>query len=280
MKRNILSTIGLTAVFAVSIFTISSITDSGTTSAYAFTSGSPGGRTNSPSDGSNCTACHSGTIMAGNGTSTITSNIPAGGYVPGQTYTISTGIASAGINKFGFEVTAEKTVGNAKVGTFALTDAVRTKFVNSNTAVSHTSTGTTPLATNATTWSFDWTAPIAGSGDVTFYGAFNAVNGNSATSGDVVYASTLAVTEDLATGISNNLSESTFNIYPNPVKTSFQVSSDVVIENITVFDLQGKQVANLAEKSNKVNMESLPTGMYVVNVQIDGKVISKKIIKE
>ena len=279
MKRNILSTLGLTAVIAVSIFTISSISDSGTTSAYAFTSGSPGGRTNSPADALNCTQCHSGTINSGNGTSGITSDIPVGGYVPGQTYTINGAIGELGINKFGFEMTAEN-AGGAKTGTFVLTDAVRTKFVNSNAAVSHTSTGSAALTASGTTWSFDWTAPAAGAGDVTFYGAFNAVNSNSSTSGDQVYTTTLIASEDLATGVSETVIASTFNVYPNPVKTSFEVSSDKNIGSVNVFDLQGKQVASNNSQSSKVNVENLPAGMYIVNVEIDGKVISKKLIKE
>ena len=84
MKRNILSTLGLTAVFAVSIFTISSIADSGTTSAYANTGGSPGGKTNSPTDGASCTQCHSGTINSGPAFTNISSNVAVSGYVPGQ----------------------------------------------------------------------------------------------------------------------------------------------------------------------------------------------------
>ena len=51
--------------------------------------GSPGGKTNSPMDGQNCTGCHSGTINSGVGTATITTNIPPTGYSIGATYTIS-----------------------------------------------------------------------------------------------------------------------------------------------------------------------------------------------
>jgi len=44
--------------------------------------------------------------------------------------------------------------------------------------------------------------------------------------------------------------------------------------------MQGKQVLNLTQTLNKVNMEGLPSGMYFVNARVDGKTITKKIIKE
>ena len=91
MKKNILSTIGLTAFFATAIIIASSLGNEGTHSVYAYTGGSPGQKTGSPGDGStsNCTGCHTGTINSGNGTGAITAKGLAGGYVPGQTYTIT-----------------------------------------------------------------------------------------------------------------------------------------------------------------------------------------------
>ena len=59
----------------------------------SFSTGSPGGKTGSPTDGVNCTQCH----YAGSGSgATITSNIPSTGYVPGTTYTITANIAQTG----------------------------------------------------------------------------------------------------------------------------------------------------------------------------------------
>ena len=58
MKKNILTSIGLTAFFAVAIVSLNVVSDSGTTSVYANSGGSPGGKTSSPGDVSNCTQCH------------------------------------------------------------------------------------------------------------------------------------------------------------------------------------------------------------------------------
>ncbi len=158
---------------------------------YANNSGSPGGRTGSPGDNNaTCLQCHTGgTNNAVSGW--ITSNIPAEGYTPGQTYQITATGVHPGVVRFGFELTAENTAG-AKVGTFAITDAARTKLVNQNKAVTHTSGGTS-VSGNTSSWSMNWTAPGTDIGQVRFYAAYNAANGNSNTSGDVIYTSTLFV---------------------------------------------------------------------------------------
>jgi hypothetical protein len=280
MKKNIRSTLGLTAFFAFAILGISTFTEQGTTAVYASSGGSPGGHTNSPADGSSCVTCHSGTINSGTGISGIQAADLASGYVPGQTYTITLGFGEISKNKFGIEITSEKDADNSKVGTFVITDAARTLFVNANMAVSHTSAGTAAITTNATSWSVDWTAPAAGTGAVTFYAAFNAVNANGNQNGDQVYSATFPVVEKLPTQLAENVKQNTFSLYPNPMKNSFEISANEEVEKITVYDLQGKQVLNLAQGTTKVNVEHLPAGMYFVNVAIAGRISSQKIIKE
>ncbi len=156
--------------------------------------GSPGGRTGSPGDGTNCTACHAG--IATPQTAWISSDIPAQGYEAGETYTITATGTHSGVQKFGFELTAEDQASD-KVGTFTITNSTRTKLANASQAVTHTSGGNTPTA-NSATWSMDWTAPDVGTGTVVFYAAFNAANGNEETSGDQIYTSLLTVEEYVA----------------------------------------------------------------------------------
>jgi len=156
----------------------------------ASSGGSPGGKTGSNGDGgNNCTQCHSGTATTVQGW--ITTDIPANGYVGGQTYTITATGTHTGVGKFGFELTSEDMNGN-KVGTWIITNAAQTKLTNNNKAVTHTSGGTTPSG-NSKTWSVNWTAPSSLVGAVKFWAAFNAANGNGGTSGDVIYLSSAQV---------------------------------------------------------------------------------------
>lgn len=156
----------------------------------ASSSGSPGGRSGSPGDNNQtCTACHTGTAVEQSGW--ISSNIPAAGYTPGATYQITLNGTHSGVSKFGFELTAENSSGQ-KVGTFSITEAGRTKLTNQNKAVTHTSGGTAPSG-GTVSWTMNWTAPASDIGQVRFYAALNAANGNGNTSGDVIYRTSLFV---------------------------------------------------------------------------------------
>lgn len=157
----------------------------------AYSSGSPGGKSGSPGDNNiNCTQCHSG--IPNPVTGWITTNIPPQGYTPGETYTVTATGTHTGVIRLGFECTAEE-VSGTKTGTFAITDPVRTKLTNAGKAVTHQFAGITPSG-NTNSWSFDWTAPASPPvGDITFYAAFNAANGNGSSSGDVIYTTQLTI---------------------------------------------------------------------------------------
>ncbi|MBI3950760.1 MAG: VCBS repeat-containing protein [Acidobacteria bacterium] len=53
--------------------------------------------------------------------------------------------------------------------------------------IEHTLPGTARGKTGGNTWTFDWVAPSTNVGDVGFYGAGNASNGNNANTGDKIY---------------------------------------------------------------------------------------------
>jgi len=57
--------------------------------------------------------------------------------------------------------------------------------------IEHTSAGTRSGTRNGVTFQFDWNPPATNAGPVTFYVAGNAANGNSASTGDLIYTSNL-----------------------------------------------------------------------------------------
>lgn len=74
---------------------------------------------------------------------------------------------------------------------------------------------------------------------------------------------------------------STFNIYPNPVKgASLQV--DFVSQKeatFTIVNMLGQQVAK-GNLSNTLEVGNLESGIYLLNATIDGQTITKRFIKE
>ncbi|MEQ8323234.1 MAG: choice-of-anchor V domain-containing protein [Vicingaceae bacterium] len=156
------------------------------------TTGPTGGYSNAPGE-NNCTSCHSGTLNSGSGTPSITSNIPASGYIGGETYTITASIAESGVTKFGFQVSVENQ-SNSNIGSLIVTNSTQTKIVSTN-YITHQSAGTP--GNNSKTWTFNWKAPCAGQDTAIFYGTFNATNSSGTNAGDKIYATTLKVGENV-----------------------------------------------------------------------------------
>ena len=214
--------------------------------------GSPGGKTNSNIDGQNCTTCHQGTLNSGLGTATITTNIPANGYVMGNTYTITLTGVKANCIKFGFELTAEN--GNSKSGKFLITDN-STKLVNVGGAVSHKSSGTSGNTTKI--WTMDWTPLLSdGSiGNTTFYASLLFANGNGNFNGDNVFTTSLTVNEEVVNGISDNNLQTpfTYNSINKTIETTY---------SILVYDMSGKLVLTTKEKFTTIS--HLKKGIYIL----------------
>lgn len=204
-------------------------------------SGAPASRTGSPGDlFLDCTECHTGSATSQSGL--ITSTIPLTGYVPGIQYTVTGTISAAGKTKFGFEMSPQLQNGT-KAGTLVITNAAATKFTGTGQKyITHTSAGTSgPTGTRS--WSFDWIAPVAGTGDITFYGAFNVTNSSNSSSGDIIYLSTLAVSENTSTGTAEVPYYPHVSVYPNPAAETLTLHApfrDGRPVSVTVTDLAGR----------------------------------------
>jgi predicted CXXCH cytochrome family protein len=115
MKKNIFI---LSIIIAIAILFYPQAT-------VSLSTGSPGGKTGSPTDGTDCTSCHN-VFSSTAAPNLITSNIPLSGYVPGHTYTITSVHPTSAIH--GFEITCEENTSNTKTGAFFITNP-QTHFV-------------------------------------------------------------------------------------------------------------------------------------------------------
>jgi len=241
---------------------------------------SPGAKTGSPADGNDCTQCHSGVAQSAHGW--ISSNIPASGYVPGNTYTITLAGTHAGVKKFGFEFTAEDSK-NAKIGSFTITNTTETQLTNMMHAVTHTGNGLTPT-NNQKDWSFNWTAPASGTGNITFYASLNAANGNNSTTGDVIYDIDSTFTEDLSSSIQETEKNAKMVIYPNPIGNTLNVKNMVQGSyQLQISDLAGRIVLEKSVQMNKesfsLDISSIPSGVYFIQLKQEKNVYVKRFIK-
>ena len=251
--------------------------------------GAPTGYTGSPFDNKTCSqsTCHGGT--ATEIFDVITSDVPITGYQPGETYNITATISDPAKVKFGFEMAPQDPNG-LLLGTMALSDATHTKFTSSSHKyITHTSAGTS-FPNHTATWSFAWTAPAAGTGDVTFYGAFNFTNNNGNDNGDIIHKSTLTIPEAFGTGVENVRGITELNVYPNPVTDHLNIHYYLNHQEpvtITMYDLTGKQVCVFADEVQTAGTyhqsfpidQDLATGVYLVDLKAGDQSYSSKIVK-
>ena len=160
--------------------------------AFTYSSNPPLGYTGAPGE-SNCSSCHGGVaVNSGPATRTLLlDGAPATSYVPGRTYAMSLTVSRATRIKYGFSLKVEDAQGN-DAGTLISTTN-RTDL--SSGYLGQTSSGNLATTSGTITWNFQWIAPAAGTGPVTFYYSSNAANNNGSTNGDEIYTNQLALTE-------------------------------------------------------------------------------------
>jgi len=244
---------------------------------YSNSGGSPGGKTGSPGDGAaNCTQCHDdGQALGQEGW--ITTDIPAEGYIPGETYTITVTGTYEGIGKMGFELTAEDDADN-KLANFTITDANRTQFTNNDNAVTHTQEGNVPNG-NTNTWSVNWTAPLDVDNTM-FYAAVNAANGNGNNQGDQIFLTSLAVSKDVVSGIGNEYLANTINVYPNPA-SEYVLLDLPEASQFSLIDIAGRQILSKTSvgQTERVDVSALESGIYFIQIIHDGNTATKRLLK-
>lgn len=156
-----------------------------TGSAFAFSAGPLDELTGAPNE-ENCTQCHVGnTLNDADGSLMLT--IP-GTYEPNEIYTVVVNLSRTGQSKWGFEMTALDGDG-ARAGSFAADDAANTQVseANSKQYIKQTFDGTATGTDDAHSWEFQWTAPDADIGPITFYAAGNAADNDFTPAGDYIY---------------------------------------------------------------------------------------------
>ncbi|MEP7264633.1 MAG: choice-of-anchor V domain-containing protein [Bacteroidota bacterium] len=247
--------------------------------------GAPAMVSGSPYDGQTCakSSCHTGNaVIATPGI--ITSTIPASGYVSGYTYTISATLTQTGNSCWGFEISPQSATGTL-MGTPVITNTTTTQ-IKSTKYITHKLAGIT--GANTKTWNFDWVAPAAGTGNVTFYGAFNYCNGNGSKTGDFIHTSSTTVNEFVSGVAEKNNAEKTFSVYPNPVQYGSQFSvylnepSDI---KMNLMSLNGSVTQLLCDEKQvsgsyiyEFNRQDVKPGLYIVRLITSAGITAKKIV--
>lgn len=226
--------------------------------------------------------------------------ISTNNYVGGMSYTIKLkGInnGSSTLSKYGFQMgsikgaTAVNTPTNA--GTWSSPFPSSTRYAAPQPGyfvvgvVEHTTpfSATTGSGGNGSTYeqTFNWVAPVAGTGTVSIWAAINAVNGNDLSdAGDLWNLNHLVINEwTSAIGMINkNKNEvNELEIYPNPAINylnlkinNLQTGSYV----LTVYDIDGKKIefrnilVNNDYQTEYINIHEWQPGLYILSLEKEG----------
>ena len=99
------------------------------------------------------------------------------------------------------------------------------------------------------------------------------------TFGAGVYSAFLSSEKD-QTSI-QQITASDISIYPNPSKDVLNIKWDVIPRqaNYSIYNMSGKLIKE-GMLNKQVRIEELADGAYILKLNMDGKLISKKFIKE
>jgi hypothetical protein len=270
--------------------------------------------TGAETDNSNPTGCSAtggschGTVGGSSATILVAIELDSAGsainhYVGGKTYTVkitgtnnSTGVA---LPKFGLQMTAIKgsvslssPTTSSNAGTWSTTVPSNTRYVAGPTSfitlnyVEHsaplTPTTGTGLAGSTIVESFSWTAPAAGTGTISFWGAVNAVNNDgNASAVDLWNTNHIVIKEWSPTmlSVTNESANISIQAFPNPVANTLNLQMDNVqtgAYSVKVFGLDARCVASETievtgtSQTAAINTAKWLPGTYMVAVEKDG----------
>ena len=215
-------------------------------------SGGPSGNVanNAPSY-NNCTQCHYGSVNSGGGSASVL-GLPSGGYIPGESYTLTVSVSGSNERGYGFQMASQ--VGNDNAGTFSLSSASENAELNGN-RVQHST------RTVSGEWIIEWLAPSSDVGDITFSVSGLATRGTSGNGGDDIYTS--AVTLPASTPQTSDLFISEY------------IEGSSNNKGIEIFNPTGAAV-DLSNYSVKMSRNGSGWGMYDANTEEAGFVLVSK----
>ena len=231
--------------------------------AITSTSGSPIGRTGSPASTGTCATvgCHSGPAVSSQ-TVSITTDIPASGFLDNTDYTITitANSNSATSTKIGFSASVESAAGHE--GAVSVSGNAL-KRIGTSQFLTHTTSGTAASG-GSRSWSFTWNSGTAPD-QTTVYSAVNFSNSNGNTSGDVIATQTLVLSKDQSVNLTEE-SINTLSVYPNPAKNQFSISGVSERFSLRIFDLNGKQVLQdeITVDGQQISIGNLRSGHYLL----------------
>ncbi|MFQ5446143.1 MAG: choice-of-anchor V domain-containing protein [Saprospiraceae bacterium] len=246
--------------------------------------GAPGSTGNTGTCGN--TGCHaSGAFDPAVTLQLLDGNTPVTKYEPGKTYTLKvTNTPGSGTPaNFGFQAVSLNSAGEQTGDWGDLAATMHVVTLSGRKYVEHSAPS--PIGE----FELPWVAPATGAGNVTFYAASNAVNGNGASSGDGTANNSLAVEESAVSAVFSLKNEfASMAVQPNPVRETMNIvinsqkAGDFLLR---IIDTQGvvQKVESLSlttgANEQSFGVAGLTPGLYILQLTGSGQVAATQMLK-
>lgn len=226
------------------------------------------GSTGAPGDDLTvCKSCHNGPINVSVSLTLFDNGDSVLMYEPNKNYTIKVRInhVNGEIPKaFGFQLVALQAA-LGKTGTSINTFAP----ISSNSKVTTLNSGRqyAEHKSRSVTNIFEvgWTAPVKGSGPVSFYAGGNGVNADNSSAGDGSSKISVQFNEKI-TSSTSSIQKSNISLFPNPANEMVNVQGEINgVSKLVLRDLMGKVIREEIWNPNRrtINLEDLRDGIYL-----------------
>lgn len=244
-------------------------------------------RTGSPLSPGPCQVCHNNGAFSPTLTLEVLDNGAAvAAYEPGRTYTLRVQANATGNPAgYGFQAVALTGDDDLQAGVFSNpAQGIQITPLNGRQYAEHSMRRTSNI------FEVDWTAPEAGTGEVRFYSAVVAANGNGTSTADgaAFLTSPVALAEGPASSAEENELFEAFTIFPNPVAARLNLrfqSRETGEYQLRIVNLQGQSLLErrievaAGEQVQGLEVSALPAGIYTVQLTDGRRVSSRKVIK-
>lgn len=232
----------------------------------------------SPGGGSTCGTCHGGGSFQAQLNFRIEDNkgVIVQSYKPDSVYTVKIDMSdfSSNATAFGFQAIA-LTSSNGMAGSFSNPNmATKISPVGSRQYIEHNGPSGTGM------FEANWTAPNMGTGDVTFYAAGNATNGNGGSSGDNSATLTpVTLAEFSNASLQEDLSIS-LKAFPNPVSNQVTIAFDKILSEdalLQVSTITGEELPEYRKQvlagsdSSTLDLSTLAPSTYLISLRANGE---------
>jgi hypothetical protein len=70
-----------------------------------------------------------------------------------------------------------------------------------------------------------------------------------------------------------------FHVYPNPTSQVLRIKSSMNYDAVLIYDIQGKLMISQSGMEKSIDVSSLESGMYLIQIEINGQFLEKRFIK-